>query len=524
MSTNQNSQPERLVTTNGYSLAKNISSANTGSNGNNQPFVSMNVPSVITKRNGKVVPFEVARIEKAIKSCFSGLLEQGYTNGVSVPELARRVVNIMYAKSETNKAIPHVEQVQDIVEMVLQAAGEFEAAKRYILYRAEHTRLRNERPVPELVKMAYEESEKYFPTVLQQFQYFDKYSRFDYAQGRRETWAETVKRYITWAKGLVKWHSQKGTRINDNNVLVAITEQDWHDLEAAILAMRVIPSMRALAMAGEAADRSHLTTYNCSYLPVDSLDSFVETLIISMSGCGVGFSVERNYIEQLPRIQRQKEQEAPKRYIVADSADGWADALRTGLAMWFNGLDIEFDYSQIRPAGAPLKIKGGRASGPQPLREMLIFIRNRILARQGNFLRPIDAHDMMCMVGTAAVSGAMRRTALISLFDFDDDEMRLCKSGDFERENPQRWNANNSAVWYEGENPEVYGVRNQLTQQEFANRFMEMVSSERGEPGIFNRLAAYNMSPSHRVRTRTLPDGTEEVIKFGTNPLNSLAA
>ena len=130
-----------------------------------------------------------------------------------------------------------------------------------------------------------------------------------------------------------------------------------------------------------------------------------------------------------------------------DSAEGWANALRTGLQTWFDGGDIHFDLSLLRPAGSPLRIKGGRASGPEPLRATFEFARKRILARQGSFLRPIDAHDIMCAVGNAAVSGGMRRTAMISLVDFDDDEMRHAKDGDFERDNSQRWNANNSAVW-----------------------------------------------------------------------------
>ena len=185
--------------------------------------------------------------------------------------------------------------------------------------------------------------------------------------------------------------------------------------------MRAMSSMRLLAMAGSAARRNNICIYNCSYMPVDSLDSFVEALIISMCGCGVGYSVESKYIEKFPRIRRQR-YAAPVRYVVDDSAEGWAAALRVGLQVWMDGGDVQYDYSQIRPAGAPLRIKGGRASGPEPLRKMLDFTRGRILARQGGFLRSLDAHDIMCAVGNAAVSGGVRCTAMISLFDIDDVE------------------------------------------------------------------------------------------------------
>jgi ribonucleoside-diphosphate reductase alpha chain len=162
---------------------------------------------------------------------------------------------------------------------------------------------------------------------------------------------------------------------------------------------------------------------------------------------------------------------------------------------------MRFDLSELRPAGAPLLTKGGRASGPEPLRMMLDFVRKKVLARQGSFLRPLDAHDMMCAAGNAAVSGGVRRTAMISLFDHDDEEMLACKNGDFERENAQRWNANNSAVWGQGG----------LSQVELAKQFLEMVESGRGEPGIFNREAALAMRPARRA-----------VADFGTNPCGEI--
>ena len=441
----------------------------------------LRLPTTIVKRDGRTVTFEIERIENALERCFDSF---DRVSGTPVHELARRVANIISAKG----GIPTVESVQDIVEMVLQAAGEFEAAKRYILYRADHARKRETRPVPLKVRQAFAEAAQYFPTQLQQFQFFDKYSRFDYEIGRRETWVETVNRTVDFL------HELAGPRLDT---------ETYDRVRRGILEMRVMPSMRLLAMAGPAARRSNITLYNCSYQPVESIDSFVEALIISMSGCGVGFSVEREYIENFPRIKRQTGKMLPT-YLVPDSAEGWAAALRLGLQTWFEGGDVQFDLSQLRLVGTPLKTKGGRASGPEPLRAMLEFVRSKILSRQGSFLRSLDAHDIMCIVGNAAVSGGVRRTAMISLFDYDDMEMRLSKNGDFEHENSQRWNANNSAVWPEGG----------LSQLEVARQVLDMVESGRGEPGIFNRQAAVDMAPARRQTH----DQDGNVIKFGTNP------
>ena len=385
--------------------------------------VVIELPKTIVKRDGRVVAFEVSKIERAIRRCFEDLDKEPST---TVEELAHRVVNIILAKY--NK--PTVEQVQDTVEIVLQAAGEFAAAKNYILYRAEHAKVRDARPIPKEVSKAFAESDIYFENQIQKFQFFDKYSRFNYDFGRRETWKETVDRAVDYLRELSGEKLEAGV---------------YKRIRNSILEMKATPSMRLLAMAGPAARRNNISIYNCSYQPVDSLDSFVEALIISMNGCGVGFSVESKYVENLPRVKRQDGLET-KHLLVEDSTEGWAEALKVGLTTWIEGGDIKFDYSALRPAGAILRTKGGRSSGPEPFRRMMEFVREKIFSRQGSFLRPIDAHDMMCEVGNAAVSGGMRRTAMISLFDFDDKEMWNAKSGDFERDNSQRWNANNSAV------------------------------------------------------------------------------
>ena len=436
------------------------------------------VPVTITKRDGRVVDFDPNLIQRAVEKCFANVRP---APSVSAQEITKQVVNVVAAQYPK----PTVENIQDVVELVLQANGEYAAAKAYILYRAEHARLRRDRDVPVKVRQAFAEADAYFPTPIQQFQFYDKYSRFNYELGRRETWVETVDRAVDYLREL-----------SQDRLPASV----YARIRTSVLTMQAMPSMRLLAMAGEPARRNNVAIYNCSYLPVDSIDSFVEALIISMSGCGVGYSVERQYVEQLPRIKRQTGV-VRETLVVGDTSDDWAEALRYGIQTWFDGEDIQFDLSTIRPAGVPLRVKGGRASGPEPLRNMLRFARDRILARQGSFMTTLDAHDIMCAVGGAAVSGGVRRTAMISLFDYDDPEMRHCKDGEFWIHNSQRWNANNSAVWPDSE----------LSQEQISRFVLDMVASGAGEPGIFNRRAAIASKPERR-----------KTAEFGTNPCGEI--
>lgn len=440
---------------------------------------------IVTKRDGSQVSFSSSKIQVALEKCFGSLNTQPVSGFDAIVSAVETEVLSKYPEVVT------VEQIQDIVEFQLHQFDEFDASKSYILYRANRTAQRNAKQIPDDVKKAFLESDQYFPTPIQKFQFFDKYSRFNYDLGRRETWVETVDRSVNYLYDLA------GDRL-DSSV--------YQRIRTSILSMEAMPSMRLLAMAGPAAHRNNIAIYNCSYQPVESIDSFVEALIISMAGCGVGFSVEHKYVSQLPRITRQLPNQHKQIHVVEDTTEGWANALRTGLWNWFNGLDIEFDYSLIRPAGTPLRIKGGRASGPEPLRRMLDFVRARILKRadvngDSGYLRSIDAHDIMCAIGNAAVAGGVRRTAMISLFDFDDSDMLTSKSGDFETHNSQRWNANNSAVWPHGG----------ITDQQFIAQFLEMVSNGRGEPGIFNRESANVMKPHRRKEA-----------DFGTNPCGEI--
>ena len=231
-----------------------------------------------------------------------------------------------------------------------------------------------------------------------------------------------------------------------------------------------------------------MITGNCSALPIDSIESYVEALLISMAGCGVGFSVEHQFVDKLPKVATQQTG-GPGHFVVQDTTEGWADAVRRGLTTWFAGADITFDYSLVRPSGATLKVKGGQASGPEPLRRLLDFARSTILAAQGRKLTPLECHDIMCEVGSCAVSGGVRRTAMISLFDWDDEEMLHCKDGEFWREHDRRWNANNSVVWPKG-----------ITDDQIRAQMHTMVENGRGEPGIFSREAAVACLPDRRFR------------------------
>lgn len=352
-----------------------------------EDLYSFSAPQKIVKRDGRVVDFDSNLIDMAIAKCFMSI---GRVPEVPISELVDRVVRVITAKSY---GTPTVEFVQDNVERVLLSYGEYEAAKKYILYRAEHEKMREERPVPDEVKAAFAESKKYFPTPLQEFMFLEHYSRFDYNLGRRETWVETVDRAV---KFLVE--------ISQNR----LESWEYENIRQAILNMQAMPSMRLLAMAGPAARRQNICIYNCSASAIDCLDVFSEALLISMCGCGFGYSVESEFVNKLPIVERQLGL-PPVKFIIQDTTEGWVDALKFGIEMWFSGGDVDYDFSFLRPAGSVLKTKGGRASGPDVFMKSLSAIRSRILSRQSSHLRPIDAHDIVCFVASAAISGRRKK-------------------------------------------------------------------------------------------------------------------
>lgn len=255
--------------------------------------------------------------------------------------------------------------------------------------------------------------------------------------------------------------------------------------------------------AGPALERSNVAGYNCSYLPVDDIKSFDEAMYILMCGTGVGFSVERQYINKLPEIP-EKLYQAETVIVVKDSKEGWAKALRQLIALLYSGEIPRWDTSRLRPAGARLRTFGGRASGPEPLEELFRFTVEKFRNAQGRKLTSLECHDIMCKIGEVVVVGGVRRSAMISLSNVSDDRMRRAKTGDWWNDNGQRALANNSACYTE--TPDV-GV--------FLDEWKSLYDSKSGERGIFNRVASIRQS-GRNGRRKT------EGIEFGTNPCSEI--
>ncbi|MES2135086.1 MAG: ATP cone domain-containing protein [Patescibacteria group bacterium] len=453
----------------------------------------------IVKRNGTRVPFAIKKIAVAIERAMRAAGE--FTDGVG-SSIAEEVEKSLYTK-KTNDAtfVPTVEGVQDAVERILMLQNFPATAKAYILYRAEHTRLRNTQgEVPEHVRKLAEESKKYFKgNPLGEFVYLRTYARWIESENRRETWIETVDRYVAFMK---------------ENLCAKLGDEEYAEVREAILRQEVMPSMRLMQFSGEPARRCNTCAYNCTFTAPTKLEDFAEIMYLSMQGCGVGFSVESQNIEQLPQIQKQTKKKIAT-HVVLDSKEGWCDALTLGLKAWYRGDDVEFDYSKIRPSGARLKTMGGKASGPEPLRSLLAFTREKILRRQGRRLRSIDAHDIICKIGECVVSGGVRRTAMISLSDLDDTDLRDAKKGQFFLNEPYRSVANNSAVY-----------ETKPSNTELMEEWVALMKSGSGERGIFNRGALGNTLPKRRESYFKKVGflGEDGVVQgsIGTNPCGEI--
>lgn len=286
-----------------------------------------------------------------------------------------------------------------------------------------------------------------------------------------------------------------------------LSDEEYYEVFEHIYHFKTLPSMRLLWSAGKAVESNHMACFNCAYVPVDGLDRFSEILFVLTSGSGCGFSVESRYIDRLPTVIPQKRDVGKPVYVVGDSREGWADALRFGIRKWFSGEDVEFDYSRVRPAGSRLRTFGGRASGPEPLRRLLDFARSLILNAQGRKLRSIEVHDLVCMIGQVVVSGGSRRSSLISFSDLEDESMRFAKTGDFYRYAPHRCMANNSTVFME--KPSL---------SEWRDEFNAIMENGTGERGVFN-LGSVVMSIPLR-RREVLSD--DEIRSIRTNPCGEI--
>ena len=295
------------------------------------------------------------------------------------------------------------------------------------------------------------------------FIHTSRYSRWIEDQGRRETWVETVDRYMDFMKS----HLVKNYGYKENDIKFA-------QVKDAILNHKVMPSMRALMTAGPALERDNIAAYNCSFIAVDSLRAFDEAMYILMNGTGVGFSVEQKYVSQLPVIAEEFYQ-TNTTIVVEDSKLGWAKSFKELLGLLAMGQVPEWDMTKVRPAGARLKTFGGRASGPEPLNELFKFTVETFKIAKGRRLKSIEAHDLMCKIGEVVVVGGVRRSALISLSNLDDFEMAKAKSGQWWETEPQRALANNSAV-YNGK-PNT---------AQFLREWRNLYESKSGERGIYN--------------------------------------
>lgn len=295
------------------------------------------------------------------------------------------------------------------------------------------------------------------------FIHVSRYSRWLEEKGRRETWVETVDRYIAFMKN----HLVKNYNYNENDI-------KFDEVKDAILNHRVMPSMRAMMTAGPALERDHISSYNCSFIAVDSLRSFDEAMYILMNGTGVGFSVEQKYVSQLPIIAEELFATSTT-IVVEDSKLGWAKAYKELIGLLVTGQIPEWDMSKVRPAGTRLKTFGGRASGPEPLNDLFKFTVEQFKIAKGRRLKSIEAHDLMCKVGEVVVVGGVRRSALISLSNLDDFEMAKAKSGQWWETQGQRALANNSAV---------YNMKPNTAQ--FLREWRNLYESKSGERGIYN--------------------------------------
>ena len=325
----------------------------------------------------------------------------------------------------------------------------------------------------------------YLPTDYQSFIATSRYARWLENENRRETWPETVSRFV---ENVVK------PKVEDKQIV--------NEIEQAILNLEIMPSMRAMMTAGPALHRDNTAGYNCAYLAVDDPKAFDEAMFILLCGTGVGFSVERQYISKLPDVPDNMFK-SEDTIVVHDSKEGWAKALRKVIAMLYAGEIPTWDVSKVRPAGTKLKTFGGRASGPAPLVDLFNFVINVFVNARGRKLSSVEVHDILCKIGEVVVVGGVRRSAMISLSNLSDDRMRHAKSGQWWEKNGQRALANNSVAYTEKPDMET-----------FLREWTSLVESKSGERGIFSRPASKKQAAKNGRRDTN--------YEFGTNPCSEI--
>ena len=454
----------------------------------------------VEKRNGQVVSFDIERITLAIHKAMIA------SNEGSMEE-ASMVANKVFAdlvrisKKHPN-FIPTVEGIQNSVEKELMLSEYIVTAKSYILYREERNRLRYSGvEVPERIKKLAIDSKKYFRNALGEFVYYRSYSKWIEEENRRETWIETVDRYVDYMR------ENLGKKLKDS---------EYKEVREAILKQESMPSMRLMQFAGGAARVTSACVYNCTYTAPESFQDMAEIMYLSMCGCGVGWAAESQNVQKLPQIGIQTSKKLPT-HIIPDDKEGWADTFTFAMNTWAKGMDVDFDYSLLRPAGARLKVMGGKSSGSDPLRKLLEFCRRKMFQRQGKRLTNLDVHDIICQIGNCVVAGGVRRSAMISLSDLDDPQIRDAKKGEFWNTNPQRMLSNNSAVYLQ-----------KPTSEEFMDEWIALMKSGTGERGMFNRGSLAKTLPERRIKLFKKyynyfdSTGTRIIGSIGTNPCGEI--
>ncbi|OHA19975.1 MAG: ribonucleoside-triphosphate reductase [Candidatus Taylorbacteria bacterium RIFCSPHIGHO2_01_FULL_45_63] len=453
----------------------------------------------VQKRDGSVVPFDFNRIKIAT---LKAMIQTGEGSEKEAELVANKVLAELVRITKKHKNfVATVEGIQDTVEKELILSDYVKTAKAYILYREKRAKLREKgMQVPMHVRKLAEESKRYFQNPLGEFVYYRSYSRWIDAENRRETWIETVDRYVAFMKETL------GKKLKD---------AEYKEVREGILNHEAMPSMRLLQFAGSAAKTTNVCAYNCSFIAPESFQDLAEIMYVSMCGTGAGWAVESQNVHKFPQIKMQTGKKLSA-HTIPDSKEGWCDSFVLGMKTWADGKDIEFDFSALRPAGARLKTMGGKSSGPDPLRRLLSFTREKMMKRQGKRLTNLDVHDIICMIGDCVVSGGVRRSAMISLSDLDDQDIRDAKKGQFYLTEPQRSLANNSAVYLQ-----------KPSAAEFMEEWLALMKSGSGERGIFNRGSLAKTLPSRRIELLKQKgyfdaSGTTIVGSIGTNPCGEI--
>lgn len=440
----------------------------------------------VIKRTGQIVNFDASKIKNAVSKALVS------TNEVSSELLNRKAASVSRKVIEKMISLDpkkpiHIETIQDLAQKALMEMKYYNSATAFIIHRYVHAQKRTKIVDSSLADLVKENAKYFDHDFLRQFVYLRTYAKWLPEKNRREVWTETVERYIQF---MINYLQDK------------IDNATVEKLRKAILKQDIMPSMRLLQFAGPAAEKCNVCVYNCAYTAPQNFKHLADIMYILMSGTGIGFSVEKENVEKFPSISKFPSG-AKHNYLIGDSREGWADGFQFGLERWYAGDEVNFDYSSIRPVGSRLKTMGGRASGPDPLRELMIFSHETINKARGRKLTPLELHDIICKIGQVVVSGGTRRSSLISLSDLDDHEIRDCKSGQFWLKSPHRSLSNNSAVY------------NKMPSSiDFLSEWTALAKSGTGERGIFNRGGLKHLLPQRRLELL----GEARAATLGGNP------